>query len=249
MNKVRKFFRLISPREPAAEPDFVSVNSHLLPVVYRRHARARNYVMRLRADKTVVVTIPRGGAQKFARSFVESRKSWLEKQWRVLDSQKGPPDVLRPGMDVLFRGSRETLSLFAAHPAPELLLADQRIPFNPDLGDVRPVVEKHLHRLAMEELPRRVLELAAQYECQVRRVVIRNQRTRWGSCSCHGAISLNWRLIQLPAHVRDYIIIHELMHLRHLNHSPRFWAEVEKSCPDYRTAEDWLKRHATQVGF
>jgi len=97
--------------------------------------------------------------------------------------------------------------------------------------------------------PWRVEELAAQHSCQVKRVVIRNQRTRWGSCSCHGAISLNWRLIQLPAHVRDYIIVHELMHLRHLNHSPRFWAEVESSCPNYRHAEDWLKRHATQVGF
>lgn len=248
MNKVRKFFRLASPA-PGAETDIVSILAHPMPVVYRRHARARHYVLRLQADKTVVVTVPRAGTQKLARQFVESRKGWLEKQWRRLEAQKPLSQLLRPGMDILFRGDRKTLALPASGETPELMLADQRIPFDPAEEDVRPMVEKHLRRLATGELTRRVEELAAQHQCQVKRVVIRNQRTRWGSCSCHGAISLNWRLIQLPAHVRDYIIIHELMHLRHLNHSPRFWAAVESSCPEYRQAEDWLKGHATQAGF
>jgi len=235
--------------QPGAETDIVSIHSHPMPVVYRRHARARNYVLRLLANKTVVVTVPRHGTQKFAREFVESRKGWLEKQWRMLEAQKPPPQTLRPGMEILFRGGREMLALLASGPTPEVILADQRIAFDPADPDIRPAVEKHLRRLAVTELTRRVGELAAQHGCQVKRVVVRNQRTRWGSCSCHGAISLNWRLIQLPEQVRDYIIIHELMHLRHLNHSPRFWAEVERSCPDYRRAEDWLKRHASQAGF
>ncbi|HWD19146.1 MAG TPA: SprT family zinc-dependent metalloprotease [Verrucomicrobiae bacterium] len=249
VNKVRKYFRLLPSPEAGPEPDIVTIHSHPMPVIYRRHARARNYVLRLHANKTVVVTVPRSGSRKLAREFVESRKSWLEKQWRILEAQKPPPADLRPGMEILFRGSRETLALLAADPSPELLLADQRIPFNPEADNVRVAVEKHLRRLAVNDLSRRVEQLAVRHECQVKRVVIRNQRTRWGSCSCHGVISLNWRLIQLPPHVCDYIIIHELMHLRHLNHSPRFWAEVEKSCPEYRHAEDWLKRHATQVGF
>ena len=220
-----------------------------MPVVYRRHGRARNYVLRLLANKTVVVTVPRNGTQKFAREFVESRKNWLEKQWRILEAQKPPPQLLKPGMEILFRGGRERLALLATSQTPELILADQRIPIDPGTEDVRPAVEKHLRRLAITELSRRVSELAALHQCQVKRVTVRNQRTRWGSCSCHGVISLNWRLIQLPEFVRDYIILHELMHLRHLNHSPRFWAEVEKACPDYRNAEDCLKRHATQAGF
>lgn len=248
VNKLRKSFRSV-PVDPGAEPDLVCIHAHQVPVIYRRHARARNYVLRLHPDRTVVVTLPRNGTRQFAREFVESRKSWLEKQWRVLEEQKPPPRVLRPGMDILFRGGRETLALLASGPAPELILADQRIPLEAAGEDVRPAVERHLRRLATIELTRRVGELAAAHQCQVKRVVVRDQRTRWGSCSCRGAISLNWRLIQLPAHVRDYIIVHELMHLRHLNHSPRFWAEVEKSCPDYRVAEDWLKSHATQVGF
>jgi len=76
----------------------------------------------------------------------------------------------------------------------------------------------------------------------VKRVTVRGQRTRWGSCSRRGTISLNWRLIQTPEDVRDYIILHELAHLRQMNHSDRFWREVERLCPDYRSAERWLKQ-------
>jgi hypothetical protein len=73
---------------------------------------------------------------------------------------------------------------------------------------------------------------------------VRSQKSRWGSCSRRGTISLNWRLIQTPAFVSDYICLHELMHLRQMNHSPRFWREMERVCPDYRMAERWLKEHS-----
>jgi predicted metal-dependent hydrolase len=87
------------------------------------------------------------------------------------------------------------------------------------------------------------MELAALHGIEVGRVSVRNQRSRWGSCSRRGTISLNWRLIQTPERVRDYIILHELAHRRHMNHSPRFWQEVEWLCPDYLEAERWIKRH------
>jgi predicted metal-dependent hydrolase len=83
----------------------------------------------------------------------------------------------------------------------------------------------------------------------MRRVIVRNQKSRWGSCSVRGTISLNWRLIQVPDFVRDYIILHELAHLRHLNHSARFWAEVKRVCPDYLAAEVWLKKNSAEVGL
>jgi predicted metal-dependent hydrolase len=78
----------------------------------------------------------------------------------------------------------------------------------------------------------------------VRRVTVRNQRSRWGSCSRRGTISLNWKLIQAPPFVRDYIILHELMHLRQMNHSARFWREVENVCPEYQVAGKWLKQNS-----
>jgi predicted metal-dependent hydrolase len=74
----------------------------------------------------------------------------------------------------------------------------------------------------------------------VTRVSIRNQRSRWGACSARGSITLNWRLILVPPFVREYVMIHELMHRRELNHSKRFWKHVAAACPRYRDARTWL---------
>ena len=117
------------------------------------------------------------------------------------------------------------------------------IPVADPTSDLCPAIERHLRTLAAKELPARTLEFAALHQLSVSRVTVRAQRTRWGSCSFKRVISLNWRLIQTPPFVRDYIILHELMHLRQMNHSPRFWKEVERVCPDYRKAKLWLKEN------
>jgi len=249
VQEFRKFFRLISPVVPPSEGDVIEIHSHRMPILYRRHARARNYVLRLHFTKTVIVTIPRQGTKRFAREFVASRKSWLEKQWRIIEARRVPPHVLRPGMEILLRGQPVTLELRRQGQHWHLHFGAERTPVANSDGNLRPALERYLHNAARVELARRVQELAREHASIVKHIVIRNQKSRWGSCSCNGTISLNWRLIQLPDYVRDYIIIHELMHLKELNHSPGFWREVEKACPDYRVAEKWLKRNSGQVGF
>jgi predicted metal-dependent hydrolase len=94
---------------------------------------------------------------------------------------------------------------------------------------------------ARAELPARLLELAARHGLTVTRVSVRNQRTRWGSCGRDGHISLNWRLVLMPADVRDYVLVHELMHLRRLDHSRAYWRLVAAACPRYREARQWLR--------
>jgi predicted metal-dependent hydrolase len=94
---------------------------------------------------------------------------------------------------------------------------------------------------ARGELPVRLRELAAEHGLTVARISIRNQRWRWGSCSPAGHICLNWRLVTMPDWVRDYVLIHELMHLRRMDHSRKFWKLVAAACPDYREARAWLR--------
>ena len=105
-------------------------------------------------------------------------------------------------------------------------------------------MQKHLRNLASQELPLRVMELTALHRVNVSRVTVRNQKSRWGSCSRRGTISLNWRLIQTPDFVRDYVILHEVAHRREMNHSEKFWQEVGRLFPDHLQAERWLKQHA-----
>ena len=90
-------------------------------------------------------------------------------------------------------------------------------------------------------LSSRLLELAARHRLTVTRVSIRNQRTRWGSCGRDGHICLNWRLVLMPAWVSDYVLLHELMHLRRMDHSRASWKLVAAACPDYRAARQWLR--------
>ncbi len=193
--------------------------------------------------------MPRGGSKKFAQEFVTSRKAWLDRQWKVLESRKIPPHVLRPGMEILFRGRPVSLDVQKQGSAWQVSFGTQEFSVPSAHGNLRPFVEAHLYRLAEVELAERVETLAREHNARVTRVVVRNQKSRWGSCSYNGTISLNWRLIQLPGAVRDYIIVHELMHLRELNHSSRFWNQVERVCPNYRTAEEWLKKNSALVGF
>jgi predicted metal-dependent hydrolase len=114
-------------------------------------------------------------------------------------------------------------------------------------GDVRFAVETHLRAEAAGELPGRCLAFAEQWQLRVASVHVRNQRSRWGACSARGVITLNWRLIQMPAFVADYVILHELMHLRQPNHSRRFWREVARVCPDWREAERWLRKWGKEL--
>ena len=101
--------------------------------------------------------------------------------------------------------------------------------------------EHELRARAKRELPARLLELAAGHGLEVARVSVRNQRWRWGSCSRKGRICLNWRLVQMPDPVRDYVMIHELMHLKRMDHSPKFWKLVAEACPDFKAARAWLR--------
>lgn len=100
---------------------------------------------------------------------------------------------------------------------------------------------------ARETLPLRLQELADQHGLQVTRISVRNQRTRWGSCGRDGHICLNWRLVVMPDWVRDYVIIHELMHLKRMDHSPAYWRLVSAAYPRYREARQWLRAHGPEL--
>jgi predicted metal-dependent hydrolase len=167
-------------------------------VEFVRTRRARRYILRVRPDGTLRVTIPRGGSRAEAIAFLSRHLGWVATERQRVREQR---------------------------------------------ANVPPEREAELRALAAATLIPRLHELAAQHGLTVSRVSIRNQRSRWGSCSRKGAISLNFRLVQMPAWVADYVLIHELMHLQQQNHGRRFWRLVERACPEFREAERWLRRH------
>ena len=214
---------------------------HGITVRMIRQPRARRYLLRLRAGNEARLVIPRGGSQAEALRFLERSEAWLLEQRTKSQNQDYRPWT--DGMSFLFRGENIILRLEDEKEAWSLHFSDQKIPLSSLLPDYRLLVQNHLRRLAKYELSARTWELARIHGISIQRVTIRAQKTRWGSCSVRGTISLNWRLIQAPPQVSEYLIIHELMHRREMNHSARFWKLVAEVCPDYRLAEQWLKKN------
>ncbi len=109
------------------------------------------------------------------------------------------------------------------------------------------LIHTFYRNLAKSELPVRVHFWTERLPFQPNKIIIRNQKTKWGSCSSRGTISLNWRLIKCPLEIMDYIIIHELCHLRHFNHSRAFWETVAKYYPDVREARSWIRSRSDEI--
>ena len=206
-----------------------------------KNPRARRYILRVGRAGDVRVTIPRGGTTTQARQFAERNASWVEKQ--LLKQVTRIRKRWCHGTEILFRGSTETIRVELSDRGLVARFATETVPVT-DAADVRSEIEQWLRTAAASELPTLVLELSALHGVPVRRVTVRDQRSRWGSCSRRGTVSLNWRLIHAPEFVRDYIIFHELAHFKEMNHSRRFWKEVARLCPAYETAEKWIKSHS-----
>jgi predicted metal-dependent hydrolase len=212
-----------------------------------RHPRARRYVLRLTADGVPRVTIPRWGSKREALAFLESQRDWDARE-RLRQAERvraRPAREWRDGRTILLEG-RPMVLRRAANRRVGVVEGEDVLHVTPrprDGDDLRPVAMAWMLARAKGVLPARLLELAARFDLAVTQVSVRNQRARWGSCATGGRISLNWRLVQTPDAVRDYVLIHELMHLRQPNHSARFWALVARACPDHEVSRRWLRAH------
>ena len=114
---------------------------------------------------------------------------------------------------------------------------------------LRAALELWYRRHARTVFAERLAACNSRYGFAYGRVAIKEQKSRWGSCSRQGNLNFNWRLLLAPLPVLDYVVVHELCHLKELNHSPRFWQLVALACPDYATHRAWLRRHGRELRF
>jgi predicted metal-dependent hydrolase len=239
--------RFKAPRPPRTRIDRSLVWKHGITVHLVFRPRARRYLLGLQPDGTARLVIPRRGSEAEGIRFLERSEPWLLKRVVRWQSRSRAREPWVNGSRFLFRGEETGLRVEKGEDDLRLCFLDQSIPVPHPLPDYRDVVLGHLRRLAECELPARTRELALLHGIVVRRVTVRSQKTRWGSCSARGTISLNWRLMQAPPFVVDYLIIHELMHRREMNHSARYWKLVARAFPDYQRAEKWLKKSGIEL--
>ena len=236
----------------------ININNHTLSWTLRHSARRRSFQIRLLSATEIVVTAPAGASSDKAAEILRSKSTWILRQLKrlaaaVADSTNSS---LAHGATLLFRGEPHSLLLLAdGRKKPHVTYAPCSITVHLSelVGEPgHPLVMQSLKKWYLSAAQSALLERLTYWSGQIgvhpQRLSLRDQKTRWGSCSSRGGISLNWRLIMAPPPVIDYLVIHELCHLRHPNHSPAYWREVACWCPDFRQHRQWLRQHGALLG-
>jgi predicted metal-dependent hydrolase len=210
--------------------------------------RARRMSVRVYPGGRVEVVVPPGVSPSTVQRFVGTHSQWISRRVQDLSAaglpvNAGPPTQIRvPAIGRTFTVEYEHTG--SASIRPELFDGDVLRIFGPvhDEAAVAAALRQWLCDLAYDELGAQLAEVSRQLGLGFSRIQVRRQRTRWGSCSASGTISLNVCLMFLERAVVRYLFVHELCHTRHMNHSPRFWALVERHEPDYRRLDRELLR-------
>lgn len=236
-------------RRPS-EPQAIDIifGAAIYIVRLRRHRLARRYTLRIAAaTREVILTIPPRGTLKEAREFAQKHGGWIAARLgRLPEAVRFADGIFVPFRGVPHRiahrpGVRGTVWVEADGAQGALLCVAGEVPHvDRRIGDF-------LRREAKRDLEVASLRFAAALGVSVRRVSVRDQASRWGSCSSTGVLSYSWRLILAPGFVLEYLAAHEVAHLAEMNHSARFWRLVQRLCPDHQRAKIWLDVHGSDL--
>jgi predicted metal-dependent hydrolase len=234
------------PREPQTIE--IVFDSSVFPVRVRRHRQARRYTLRIQtATREVILTIPPRGTVKDAREFAQKHGGWIAARLgRLPEAAPFTHGVVMPLRGIAHRvthrpGMRGTVWTEVDGTGERLLCVTGQAPhIGRRIGDF-------LRREAKRELEAASRRFAAALGLRIQRIVVRDQSSRWGSCSTTGVLSFSWRLILAPSDVLNYLAAHEVAHLVEMNHSAKFWRLVQRLCPDHERAKTWLDVHGTDL--
>lgn len=230
----------------------------------RRRRGQRSHRLIVKPNGQILLTTALSVTRRDLVSFVAQSADWLDQSLaKAADHRRiNPPKTFTPGEQFLFLGRPRALGYMPTtnQVAKAFVSGDRLIvtvpkekwrEFDGSIGwpEARNLVRRYYESQARKILHERLTLLAQKMGLRPTKVSYRCQRTRWGSCSSSGEISLNWRLVATPPSTIDYVIIHELAHLRHPNHSADFWRLVSNFAADMKFDKKWLKDHHQQLEF
>jgi len=228
---------------PASDDLVINVAGSLLPVAFRRNAQAKRIVMRFDAAKDEVrLTLPKRTSERKALKFAEKNIQWLIDERAKAD----PITYLDHGVVVSLEGDDLRIVFNPDHKRGVVIDGDTLIVGGPcDMASKR--LLRWLKAVAKTRIAALVQNHANTLDVTWTRLSIGDMRSRWGSCSGQGTLRFNWRLIMAPPDIINYVAAHEVAHLIEMNHSPDFWAQVERCTPDWRVSRRWLHKHGGRL--
>lgn len=204
--------------------------------------RAKNISMRLDANGNLLITTPRFTPKLLIKHFISNNQEWIKQQQSKYSNkqQKNNQQIDIFGQSyqkVIINDPKQILGVFAKNG--QLLINSVKPLTN---KSIEQKIDNFLKTTARKYLVVRIKQLAEKMQLSFTKITLREQTTRWGSCSNKGNLSFNWRLVHFSPEIIDYVIIHELSHLKHLNHSRQFWQLVAQYDPAYSLHRGVLKR-------
>jgi len=240
--------RRSKPIEPAKqpkpiEPALLAIGGRSISVTFRRHAKARRLVLRLSRDRSgVIVTLPPRVGRKEALDFAQRSSNWIAE--RLAAEPAAPP--VAAGSTILLRGE-EVRIVQSGSRRGTVSLQDDAILVAGDAAHLERRLVDWLKVEARHDLVRASEAYAMAMGVKFHRLTVRDQKSRWGSCSSDGTLSYSWRLVLAPPFVLDYVAAHEVAHLKHMNHGRQYWRLVLTHCPHAARAKTWLKQHGARL--
>lgn len=217
---------------------------------HRISNRAKRISLKVEDSGAVVVTSPRRVSSSKVAQFVKENEAWIKLQQQKNHLKRS---WLEDQHFILIFGQRYPKLTTSQPNQPSIYIKDNKLYLNlpgssnltPDLLEKtkQTEIQNFLKRTARHYFPTRLDYWSNLMNLEYQVLELSNQKTRWGSCSIDGCINLNWRLVQFPLAVSDYILVHELAHLTHRNHSKRFYKLVSRFCPHFKTSQTWLRKH------
>ncbi|MDQ2744124.1 MAG: M48 family metallopeptidase, partial [Chloroflexota bacterium] len=238
-----------SPDRRAIDIDgVVQLQGRQVPYVIERSRRAKRVRFIIGPQVRVRVVAPEYDDLGDIQKLLEPYAPWIMRHLTGAEEAAAHPPVMPSSGDAVpFRGGNVRLAIAPAAHAHGLLENGTLRLSVPGGWDAVGVLSAWYWAEARRVLRHRADHWAALMEVRPGRVTVRDQRTRWGSCSSQGNLNFSWRLVLAPEVVLDYVVIHELAHLVHPNHQPAFWALVERWCPDMERHRRWLRRHGSEL--
>lgn len=234
---VKKMFK--SLRSPSSQPLLEQRTLQLLgqhiPFTLKRSKR-RSIGLRI-DDRGLTVSAPLRASEKWLHSVLLEKANWVVDKLGSWQSKKVPAIEWGDGASIPFRGETFVLQLtpYARSAKPQLHNEVLRLPvgLEADAARIEKCVTAWYRGEALRVFEECVAHFAPQLNVSPSALKLSSARTQWGSCTVRGVVRLNWQLVKMPLHLIDYVVVHELAHLREMNHSAAFWRVVESACPDY----------------